>query len=65
KPEQVIDKIVTGKLEAFYKANVLADQEWIQDKSKTISTLLDEARSSMGENVGIGSFCRIRVGESK
>jgi elongation factor Ts len=65
KPEQVIEKIVSGKLEAFYKENVLADQEWIQDKTKTISVLLDEARSSMGENVSIGRFCRIRVGESK
>ena len=65
KPEQVIDKIVTGKLESFYKDNVLEDQEWIQDKTKTIATLIDEARSSMGENVSIGRFCRIRVGESK
>ncbi|HEY7874844.1 MAG TPA: translation elongation factor Ts [Actinomycetota bacterium] len=65
KPEQVIDKIVTGKLEAFYKENVLLDQEWIQDKSKTIAALIDEARASMGENVSIGSFCRIRVGEDK
>jgi len=65
KPEQVIEKIVAGKLEGFYKENVLLDQEWIQDKSKTISQLLDEARSSMGENVSVGRFCRIRVGEAK
>jgi elongation factor Ts len=65
KPEQVIEKIVQGKLEAFYKENVLEDQEWIQDKTKTIAVLVDEARSSMGENVSIGRFCRIRVGESK
>jgi elongation factor Ts len=64
KPEQVIEKIVTGKLESFYKENVLLDQEWIQDKSKSISELIDEARSSMGENVTIGRFSRIRVGES-
>ena len=65
KPEQVIDKIVQGKLESFYKENVLLDQEWIQDKSKSIAVLIDEARSSMGENISIGSFCRIRVGEGK
>ena len=65
KPEQVIEKIVTGKLEAFYKENVLMDQEWIQDKAKTIAALIDEARASMGENVSVGSFCRIRVGEGK
>jgi elongation factor Ts len=63
KPENVIEKMVQGKLEGFYKENVLLDQEWIQDKSKSIATLIDEARASMGENVGIGRFSRIRVGE--
>jgi elongation factor Ts len=65
KPDNVIEKIVTGKLESFYKDNVLLDQEWIQDKDKTISQLIDEARSSMGENVSIGRFSRIRVGETE
>jgi elongation factor Ts len=65
KPESVIEKIVSGKLEAFYKDNVLMDQEWIQDKAKTISQLIDENRASMGENITIGRFCRIRVGEGK
>lgn len=63
KPDNVIDKIVQGKLEAFYKETVLMDQEWIQDKSKTIRALLDEAKATMGENIGVGGFCRIRVGE--
>ncbi|MDQ3963239.1 MAG: elongation factor Ts [Actinomycetota bacterium] len=63
KPEQVIEKIVAGKLESFYKERVLLDQEWIQDKDKTIQGLLDEAKASMGENVTIGRFVRIRVGE--
>ena len=65
KPEQVIEKIVQGKLEGFYKENVLMDQEWIQDKAKTIGQLIDEAKASMSENISIGQFCRIRVGESK
>lgn len=64
KPENVIEKIVQGKLESFYKENVLLDQEWIQDKNKTIQNLLDDAKASMSENVTIGRFCRIRVGES-
>jgi elongation factor Ts len=63
KPDNVIEKIVTGKLESFYKERVLMDQEWIQDKDKTISALIDEAQASMGENISIGRFCRIRVGE--
>jgi elongation factor Ts len=65
KPENVIEKIVTGKLESFYKEHVLMDQEWIQDKSKSIAALIDEAKSSMGENISIGRFCRIRVGEER
>ncbi len=65
KPEQVIDRIVQGKLEAFYKETVLMDQVWIQDKSKTIGQLVEEAKGSMGENISVGGFCRIRVGESK
>ena len=65
KPEQVIDKIVLGKMEAFYKQNVLMDQEWIQDKNKTIAGLIDDARASMGENVSVGGYSRIRVGETR
>src|SRR5688500_12638363 len=63
KPENVIEKVVTGKLEGFYKENVLLDQEWIQDKNKTIGQLIAEAKGSMGENISIGQFRRIRVGE--
>lgn len=63
KPDNVIEKIVSGKMQSFYKERVLLDQEWIQDRNKTISQLIDEAKSSMGENIGVGRFCRIRVGE--
>jgi elongation factor Ts len=65
KPDHVIDKIVAGKLEAFYKQGVLLDQEWIADKSKSIGAVIDEAKSTMGENITIGRFARIRVGEAK
>jgi elongation factor Ts len=65
KPEKVIEKIVAGKLESFYKERVLLNQEWIQDKSKSIGALIDEAKASMGENITMGRFCRIRVGEER
>jgi elongation factor Ts len=65
KPEQVIEKIVQGKLEAFYKDRVLLDQEWIQDKTKSVAALIGEAKASMSENISVGNFCRIRVGESR
>jgi elongation factor Ts len=67
KPEQVIEKIVVGKLEGFYKERVLHDQIWIQapDKKQTIGQLIEEAKGSMGENISIGRFARIRVGEGE
>jgi elongation factor Ts len=65
KPQQVIDKIVAGRMESFYKETVLMDQEWIQDKSKSIADLIDEARASMGESISVGRYCRIRVGETE
>jgi elongation factor Ts len=65
KPDNVIEKIVQGKLESFYKERVLMDQEWIQDKSKSIAQLVEEAKGSMGENIAIGGFARIRVGEKR
>lgn len=64
RPQQVIDKIVAGRVESFYKENVLMDQEWIQEKSKSIAALVDEAKASMGENISVGCYCRIRVGEA-
>src|SRR5918992_5094158 len=60
KPDNVIEKIVQGKLESFYKESVLYDQEWIQDKTKNIAALIDEAKATMGENITVGRFCRIR-----
>jgi elongation factor Ts len=65
KPEQVIEKIVTGKLEAFFKERVLLDQKWFQDPDKSIGQLVEEAKASMGENISIGRFCRIKVGEGR
>jgi len=56
---------VLGKMEAFYKQSVLMDQEWIQDKNKTIAGLIDDARASMGENISVGGYRRIRVGETR
>lgn len=64
KPQQVIDKVVAGRIESFYKENVLMDQEWIQDKATSIAGLIDQAKSSMGENISVGRYCRVRVGEA-
>jgi elongation factor Ts len=62
KPEQVVDKIVTGKLEAFYADNCLMDQKYIRDDSKTIAQVLDEATAELKEPVRVRRFSYFRVG---
>jgi len=63
KAENVIPRIVEGKLEAFFKDNVLLDQPFVKDESKTIQTLLDEVGAKTGEKVAVRRFTRFRLGE--
>jgi elongation factor Ts len=63
KPENVLQRIVDGKLEAFYKETVLLDQDYIRDDSKTIGDLVTEVAAKVGENVVVRRFARFRLGE--
>ena len=62
KPENMIDKIVTGKLEAFYKDVALMHQAWVRDPSKTIGDLVKEVSAKTGENVQVRRFVRFQLG---
>ena len=63
KPDNVTEKIVDGKMDAFYKDNVLLEQAYVKNDSKTIQQLLDEVGSRTGEKVVVGRFARFRLGE--
>ncbi len=63
KPENVIPKIVEGKLEAFYEQTVLLDQRFVKDDSRTIQQLLDELGAKVGEKVAVRRFARYKLGE--
>lgn len=63
KPENVVDKIVKGKLEKLYSEICLLDQLYIKDTDKKISDLLNEAIATLGENIVITRFIRFAVGE--
>lgn len=63
KPENVITKMVEGRLNKFYQEICLLEQPFIKDDKKTIEQLLKEAIATMGENIQIGSFYRIAIGE--
>jgi elongation factor Ts len=63
KPENIVPKIVEGKIEAFLKDNVLVDQPFVKDDSKTIQQYLDEVSAKTGEKVQVRRFARFKLGE--
>jgi elongation factor Ts len=63
KPEHMIDRIVTGKIEAFYKDVALMHQEWVREPKKTIADLVNELSAKVGEKIAIRRFARFQVGE--
>lgn len=62
KPEKMIDKIVEGKLNKFYKENCLTSQAYVRDPDKTISDYLNEVVAATGEKITIKRFARFQVG---
>lgn len=67
KPQQVIEKIIEGKLEKFYADNCLLDQVFIKDpdQKKTVKDLVTEKIAKVGENIIIRRFARFQLGEIK
>jgi len=64
KPEAVIEKIVSGKMEKFYEENCLYEQHFIKDEGMTMKELVDQAIAKLGENIAIRRFSRFKVGDS-
>src|SRR5207249_2162883 len=56
KPENLIDKIVSGKVESFYKDVALLHQEWVREPKKTVGDLIKEASAKLGENIQVRRF---------
>jgi elongation factor Ts len=63
KPEDVLNKIIEGRLNKFYEDNVLVDQPFVKDPSKTVGELVAEKIGSIKENISIRRFTRYKMGE--
>ncbi len=63
KPEDVLNKIIEGRLNKFYEENVLVDQPFVKDPSKTVGELVKEKVASIKENISIRRFTRYKMGE--
>lgn len=64
KPEKIVDKIVSGRIEKFYKENCLMEQAFVKDPDISINDLLTEKMAKIGENIIIRRFARFEMGES-
>jgi elongation factor Ts len=62
KPEHIVERIVDGRIKAFLSQQVLLNQPYVRDDSKTVGDLVEEVQRTSGEKVEIRRFARFRVG---
>ena len=63
KPADVVDKIIEGRINKYYEENVLLDQAFVKDPSKTVGELVTEKIASIKENITVRRFTRYKMGE--
>ena len=64
KPDNIIDKIVEGRIEKFYAESCLMEQQFIKDPDRKVMDLLNEAVATLGENIFVNRFTRYAIGDS-
>ncbi|MDZ7630698.1 MAG: translation elongation factor Ts [Gemmatimonadaceae bacterium] len=64
KPEAMIEKIATGKLEAFFKDMSLVSQPWVREPKKTITDLVKETAKTAGTEIAVTRFVRFALGDA-
>lgn len=63
KPEKIVDKIVMGKVQKYYKENCLVNQVWVKDSDFTIDKYLKDKSKEVGAEIKISDFVRFEKGE--
>ena len=63
KPEAIVDKMTEGRLEKFYRENVLLEQEFVKDTHKSVQQMITEMIAKIGENISVRRFTRYQLGE--
>jgi elongation factor Ts len=62
KPDHIIDKIVSGKIEKYYSQICLLEQPFVKDSDKSINDIVVEAGATLGENIVVRRFARFQLG---
>ena len=63
KPENLVDRIVTGKMEKFYSEHVLLEQAFVKNPDQSIEQMIVEKVAKIGENIQVRRFSRFKLGE--
>ncbi|CFX66749.1 Translation elongation factor EFTs/EF1B [Syntrophomonas zehnderi OL-4] len=63
KPEKVIEKMVEGRIDKYFKEHCLLEQPYIKDPDKSVETMIHETVARIGENISVRRFARFEVGE--
>jgi len=63
KPEKVVDRMVEGRVEKYYKDTCLLEQLFVKDTDKTIQDMLNDAIAKIGEKITVRRFARFKMGE--
>lgn len=62
KPDNIVERIVEGKLKKFYEETCLMEQPFIKDTALTVKDLVQEKNAKLGENIVVRSFARLEIG---
>jgi elongation factor Ts len=62
KPDDIVEKMLNGKLEKYFEESCLLEQPYVKDGGKKISDLISESTAKMGENVQVRRFARFHLG---
>ena len=65
KPDNIIEKMVEGRMNKFFQENCLMEQAYIKDSEKKVLDLMTESIATLGENITISRYIRFAVGESE
>ena len=62
KPEKIVERIVTGRIDKYYQEVCLMEQQYVKDQDKTIQDLIKEKIAKIGENINVKRFVRFQLG---
>jgi elongation factor Ts len=64
KPENILSKIVDGKIDKYYEEICLLEQPYIRDPDRKVKELVDQAIAKLGENIVVRRFAKFRIGDA-